>query len=73
MARSATKVPNIIGEASHAMAAQLGIDPDPKMGGTNGPVTYIAFIGASSLVRPIEDHAAAERLGGRLAAELVAR
>lgn len=64
---------NIIGEASYAMAEKLGIDPDPKTGGTIGPVTYIAFIGATSLVKPIDDHAAAERLGGRLAAALVAR
>jgi hypothetical protein len=62
---------NIIGEASYAMATELGIDPDPKTGGTNGPVTYIAFIGATGLVRPIEDHAAAERVGQRLAAGLL--
>ena len=36
---------NIIGEASYACAAALGIDPDPGTGGTDGPVTYIAFLG----------------------------
>jgi hypothetical protein len=64
---------NIIGEASYAMAVLLGIDPNPKTGGSVGPVTYIAFTGATGLVKPIEDHAAAERLGQRLAAGLDAQ
>ena len=64
---------NIIGEASYAMAVQLGIDPDPATGGVASGVTYVAFTGATALVKPIEDHAAAERLGQKLAAELVAR
>ena len=62
---------NIIGEASYAMAMLLGIDPDPATGGTSSGVTYIAFTGAGSIVRPIEDHAGAERLGQRLAGALV--
>jgi hypothetical protein len=64
---------NIIGEASYAMAVLLGIDPDPATGGTADEVTYVAFTGATGLVKPLEDHAAAKRLGQRLAAELVAR
>lgn len=52
-----------IGEASYAMAAALGIDPNPRTGGTSGPVTYIAFTGMESRVTPIEDHAAATALG----------
>jgi len=62
---------NIIGEASYAMASLLGVDPDPSTGGTDGPVTYIAFTGASALVAPIEDHGAAEQLGQTLAAKLL--
>ena len=54
---------NIIGEASHDMAQLLGIDPDPATGGVDSGVTYIAFTGASAVVAPIEDHAAATQLG----------
>ena len=63
---------NIIGEASYAMAASLGIDPDPSVGGTDDTVTYIVFTGEGAAVDPIEDHAAAESLGLELAAQLVA-
>ncbi|HEY4239767.1 MAG TPA: glycoside hydrolase family 75 protein [Kofleriaceae bacterium] len=52
---------DIIGESSYAMAATLGIDPDPSTGGTDGPVAYIAF--SNSSVNPIEDHDAATTLG----------
>jgi hypothetical protein len=62
---------NIIGEASYAMAASLGIDPDPATGGTDGPVTYIAFTGASALVSTIEDHDEAVQVGEARAAELL--
>ncbi|WP_197355673.1 glycoside hydrolase family 75 protein, partial [Streptomyces clavuligerus] len=55
----------IIGEASHAMAAALGIDPDPRSGGVGSGVTYILFKG--SRVAPIEDHAAAVTQGDALA------
>ena len=41
---------DIIGEASYAMAELLGINPDPAVGGTDGPVTYIAFQGADAMV-----------------------
>lgn len=62
----------IIGEASHAMAVTLGIDADPNTGGSDGPVTYIAFTGAAGIVTPIESHAAATERGEPLAAQLVA-
>lgn len=60
----------IIGEASYAAAKRLGIDPDPKSGGTASGVTYILFRG--SRVSPIEDHEAAVAEGEALAAEFVA-
>lgn len=62
----------IIGEASHAMAVTLGIDPDPNTGGSDGPVTYIAFTGAPGMVTPIGSHTAATERGARLATQLVA-
>jgi hypothetical protein len=62
----------IIGEASYAMAASLGIDPDPSTGGADDGVTYIVFTGAGAAVSPIEDHQAAVDLGQQLAAHLLA-
>ncbi|MFG2577142.1 glycoside hydrolase family 75 protein [Streptomyces sp. NPDC048481] len=56
---------NIIGEASYATAAALGIDPDPENGGTDSGVTYILF--KNSRVSPIESHSAAVTVGDRLA------
>ncbi|MEV5548408.1 glycoside hydrolase family 75 protein [Streptomyces sp. NPDC052309] len=56
---------DVIGEASHAAARALGVRPDPRRGGTPSGVTYIVF--KDSRVRPIDDRAAAERLGERLA------
>ncbi len=61
----------ILGEASYAMAALLGIDPDPSTGGTDGPVRYIAF--PNSQVEPIEDHAMATATGQSLATALLAQ
>ena len=63
---------NIIGESSYAMAAALGINPDPSFGGTDGPVTYFVFTGDGAVVAPLEDSAAAARLGAQLAARLIA-
>ncbi|MEW2547333.1 glycoside hydrolase family 75 protein [Streptomyces sp. NPDC047002] len=60
----------LIGEASYATAHALGITPDPEGGGTPEDVTYILFRNTS--VRPPEDHAAAVRMGDRLAREFVA-
>lgn len=60
---------DIIGEASHAAAKSLGIDPDPRSGGTPSGVTYIVF--KDSRVTPIEDREAAVSQGERLAREFV--
>jgi hypothetical protein len=60
---------DIIGEASQALARELGVHPDPHGGGTDADVTYIAF--KDSRVTPIEDHAAAVRTGERLAREFL--
>ncbi|GLF98002.1 glycoside hydrolase family 75 protein [Streptomyces yaizuensis] len=54
----------IIGEASHAMAVELGIDPDPRTGGVTSGVTYIVFKGAR--VAPVESRAAAVARGEEL-------
>ncbi len=62
---------NIIGEASYAMAKSLGIDPDPKVGGVDKGVTYIAFTGTTAVVKKKEDHAEAVTLGTQLATNLV--
>jgi hypothetical protein len=55
---------DIIGEASYAMAVSLGIDPDPAIGGTDGPVWYLVFPG--SKVAPAESHADAVNKGEAL-------
>ncbi|WNV88786.1 glycoside hydrolase family 75 protein [Umezawaea sp. Da 62-37] len=55
----------IIGEASYATAVDLGINPDPENGGSDGPVHYIYF--KNSKVSPIEDHAKATSQGAALA------
>jgi hypothetical protein len=56
---------DIIGEASYATAKDLGINPDPKNGGTDGPVTYICF--KNSTVSPIESNSQATTVGEGLA------
>jgi hypothetical protein len=60
---------SIVGEASYATAVDLGINPDPSNGGTEGPVTYIAF--PNSRVNPIESHVNATTLGQQLASQYV--
>ncbi|KOV78562.1 glycoside hydrolase family 75 protein [Nocardia sp. NRRL S-836] len=55
----------IIGEASYASAVNLGINPDPENGGSDGPVHYLYF--KSSKVSPIEDHGKATSQGEALA------
>jgi hypothetical protein len=62
---------NIIGEASFATASALGINPDPKNGGTAGPVTYITFIGTGTRPSDIENQAETKTLGERLSSQLV--
>jgi hypothetical protein len=60
----------IIGEASYATAASLGINPDPSNGGVDSGVTYIFFQG-SQRVSPIENHNNATTLGQTLARQFV--
>jgi hypothetical protein len=62
---------SIIGEASYACAAGLGINPDPGNGGTNSGVTYIAFVGTGTVPSDIEDQAVTKTLGEKLAAQLL--
>jgi len=61
---------SIIGEASYASAAALGINPDPSNGGTDSGVTYLVFQG-SQRVSPIENHNNATNLGEQLARTFV--
>jgi hypothetical protein len=58
--------PNIIGEASYATAKSLGINPDPKNGGTDSGVTYIVLKG--SVPSPVEDNDAITAKGQAAAA-----
>src|SRR2546430_14176374 len=60
----------IIGEASFATARDLGIDPDPSTGGTDGPVTYLCF--KNSKVSPIESNSQATSVGSGRANTFVA-
>lgn len=60
---------DIIGESSYATAKDLGIDPDPQNGGTDGPVTYICF--KNSTVSPIESNSAATKVGEARATQFV--
>jgi len=62
---------NIIGDASYAMAALLGVSPDPVVGGVNTGVTYIAFTGPNTVLTKNEDHAEAVTLGQAAAAALI--
>ncbi|WP_324787802.1 glycoside hydrolase family 75 protein [Streptomyces sp. H51] len=55
----------IIGEASYATAAGLGIRPDPQGGGVSSGVTYIVF--KRSLARPVQSRGAVVTAGERLA------
>ncbi|WP_238431627.1 glycoside hydrolase family 75 protein [Streptomyces cavernae] len=61
----------IIGEASYATARALGINPDPRRGGTPSGVTYLLF--KDSRARPIEDHEVAVAEGERLARAFLRR
>jgi hypothetical protein len=62
----------MIGEGSYALAEQLGINPDARVGGAGSGVTFIVFTGPSAVVQPIESHAAAVTLGQQLARAFVA-
>jgi hypothetical protein len=59
-----------IGEASYAMAKSLGINPNPRTGGTADAVTCVIF--PSAKVTKKEDHAAAVALGEAQARQLLA-
>jgi hypothetical protein len=61
----------IIGEASYAMAKNLGINPNPRTGGTDSGVTYVIFTGSSAVVSRNEDHDEAVKLGRKRAAQLL--
>lgn len=66
--------PSLIGEASCATAKLLGVNPDPKNGGTDGPVTYIVFTGPTGRITDKKDyanHAKAVEIGVRRAKELI--
>src|SRR6185369_2819609 len=66
---------SLIGEASVATANLLGVDPDPKTGGTDGPVTYIVFTGDSGRItdpKDYGDHKKAIEIGVKRAKELLA-
>lgn len=60
---------DIIGEASYATAAALGIRPDPHGGGAPSGVTYIVF--RNSRATPIESHESAAETGERLARSFI--
>jgi hypothetical protein len=67
---------SLIGEASIATARLLGVDPDPKTGGTDGPVTYIVFTGESGRITDPKDyanHARAIEIGVKRAKDLIAQ
>src|SRR5262249_39166084 len=69
-------VNSLIGEASCATAKLLGINPDPKNGGTDDAVTYIVFTGPSGRIKDRNDftnHTRAIEIGVRRAKELIAR
>ncbi|MBS2014973.1 MAG: glycoside hydrolase family 75 protein [Deltaproteobacteria bacterium] len=62
---------SIIGEASYAMAKNLGINPNPSTGGTSSGVTYIFFTGPTGEVVKNEDHAEAVSVGQKRAAQFL--
>jgi Fungal chitosanase of glycosyl hydrolase group 75 len=69
-------VKGLIGEASVATAKLLGVDSDPKTGGTDGPVTYLVFTGASGRIsdpKQYGNHKLAMEIGVRRAKELLAQ
>ena len=61
----------IIGEASYAAAQNMGIDPNPTYGGSDGPVTFIVFTGSEAVLSRAEDHGEAQDIGEKLANRLL--
>jgi hypothetical protein len=69
-------IKGVIGEASVATAKLLGVDSDPKTGGTDEPVTYLVFTGKSGRItdpKDYADHAKAIAIGVKRAKELLAQ
>jgi hypothetical protein len=67
-------VPSLIGEASYATAKLLGVNPDPKNGGTDDPVTYVVFTGPSGRItnnKEYGNHLRAVSIGLQRAKELL--
>ncbi len=56
---------DIIGEASYATVRDLSVNPDPKNGGTDGPVTYIVFPG--QVPNPVENNGTIDAKGAAAA------
>ncbi|GAA5189469.1 hypothetical protein GCM10023322_42380 [Rugosimonospora acidiphila] len=52
---------DIIGEASYATAEALGVETDPSVGGTAGPVTFIVF--PDAVPDPVEENSVITRVG----------
>ncbi|HEX6835294.1 MAG TPA: glycoside hydrolase family 75 protein [Polyangia bacterium] len=63
---------DLIGEASYACAATLGIDPNPATGGVRSGVTYVVFVGANTAPHDIESQAETRQLGEQLLTQLLA-
>jgi hypothetical protein len=64
--------PEIIGEASYAMATKLGIPPSAINGGALGrTVTYIVFTGAGTVAKDITNQSQVQTLGEALAGKLL--
>jgi hypothetical protein len=63
---------DLIGEASYACASMLGIDPNPATGGVNSGVTYVVFVGASTVPNDLENQSETKQLGDQLLAQLLA-
>lgn len=61
----------IIGEASYAMAEELGIPSSPISGGVGSGVHYLIFTGATARVTRNEDHAEAVTMGESLLADFM--
>jgi len=60
---------NIIGEASYATNRDLGVNPDPNNGGTDGPVTFIVF--PNAVPSPVESNSAITSKGSSAASAWV--
>jgi Fungal chitosanase of glycosyl hydrolase group 75 len=56
---------DIIGEASYATNRDLGVNPDPNNGGTDGPVTFIVF--PNAVPSPVESNSAITAKGSAAA------